>query len=318
MDDKATAWHNFSWDYRAARVLQIANKIDIFTTLSDKEMSLDELAQKCHSKPDLTERLLIACTSMGLLDKKENRYRNTELSKAYLVRGQKFYQGNIIAHSAKVWSFWSNLDNEIWLESPPKVTEADEHRNFIMGMHNIALAGRADALIENIDLSGRKKLLDVGGGPGTYSITACRRFPKLKAVVFDLPETIVIANEVIDAEGMQDRVTTRAGSWETDTFGENNDVVLLSNILHGSDSQAEIKLKKAYDSMVDGGLLLVQEFLLNDEKTGPLIPALFNVMVGTYSRCELLSTIKNAGFVNDKVVFSSEEIGFTWITAEKP
>jgi len=78
-----------------------------------------------------------------------------------------------------------------------------------------------------------------------------------------------------------------------------------------------MKLKKAYDSMVDGGLLLVQDFLLSDEKTGPLIPALFNVMVGAYSRCELLSLIEDAGFVNANIVVSSEEIGFTWMRAEK-
>ena len=318
MDDKATEWHDFSWEYRAARVLQIANKIDLFTALSDKEMSSEQLAQKCHTKPGLTEKLLIACTAMGLLNKRENRYGNTELSKTYLVRGQKLYQGNIIAHSAATWNFWNNLADEIWLESPPKVTEADEHRNFIMGMHNIAVAGRADAFIENIDLSGRNKLFDVGGGPGTYSIAACKRYPKLKAVVLDLPETVAIANEVIAAEGMQDRVTTRAGNWETDTFGEDNDVVLLSNILHGPGSKAEMKLKKAYDSMESGGLLLVQEFSLNDDKTGPLIPVLFNVMVGAYSGCELLLLIKKAGFVHAKVVASSEEIGFTWITAEKP
>jgi hypothetical protein len=318
MDDKTKTWHDFSWDYRAARVLQIANKIDIFTTLSNKEMSSEQIAQKCQTKPGLTEKLLIACAAMGLLDKRENQYRNTELSKTYLVRGQKLYQGNIIAHSTTMWNFWNNLEDEIWLEPAPKDKEADEHRNFIMGMHNIAVAGRAEAFIENIDLSGRKQLLDIGGGPGTYSIAACRRFPKLKAVVFDLPETIAIANEVIAAEGMQDRVTTKAGNWETDTFGEDNDVVLLSNILHGPDSKAETKLRKAYDSMVQGGLLLVQDFLLNDEKTGPLIPALFNVMVGTYSCCELLSIIKEAGFVHDKVVVNSEEIGFTWITAKKP
>lgn len=317
MDDKTTTWHDFSWDYRASRVLQIANKIDIFTTLSDKEMSSDQLAQKCRTKPDLTERLLIACTAMGLLDKRENQYRNTELSKTYLVRGQKLYQGNIIAHSATVWNFWSNLENEIWLEPAPGDKEGQEHRNFIMGMHNIAVAGRTDVFIENIDLSERTKLLDVGGGPGTYSIAACRRYPKLKAVVFDLPETIAIAKEVITKEGMKERVSTRAGNWDTDAFGENNYVVLLSNILHGSGSKAEMKLKKAYDSMVGGGLLLVQDFLLNDEKTGPLIPALFNMMVGAYSRGELLSLIKAAGFINDKVVVSSQEIGFTWITAEK-
>jgi hypothetical protein len=318
MDDKAKTWHDFSWDYRASRVLQIANRIDLFTTLSDKEMSSEQLAQKCRTKTGLTERLLIACTAMGLLSRHENRYRNTELSKIYLVRGQRLYQGDIIAHSAATWNFWNNLADEILLEPAPGDKEGQEHRNFIMGMHNIAVAGRTDVFIENIDLSERTKLLDVGGGPGTYSIAACMRYPKLKAVVFDLPETIVITNEVIAAEGMQDRVTTQAGNWETDTFGEDNDVVLFSNILHGSGSKAEMKLKKAYDSMVSGGLLLVQDFLLNDEKTGPLIPALFNVMVGAYSRCELLSLITEAGFIQDKVVVSSQEIGFTWITAEKP
>ena len=318
MDDMAKTLNDMSWDYRAARVLQIANETDIFTTLSDKEMSPDVLCQKCHTKPDITEKLLIACTAMGLLEKRGSRYKNTELAKTYLVRGQKLYQGNIIAHSATTWNFWNNLKDEIRIETAPKDDVKNEHRNFIMGMHNITVAGRAGIFTDNIDLSGRKKLLDVGGGPGTYSIAACSRFPKLKAVVFDLPETIAIAKEVIAGEGMQDRVTTQAGNWETDTFDEDNDVVLLSNILHGPGSKAEMKLRKAYDSMVDGGLLLVQDFLLNDEKTGPLIPALFNVMVGTYSRCELLSLIKGAGFEQARVVVSSQEIGFTWITAEKP
>jgi hypothetical protein len=318
MDNKATAWHDFSWDYRAARVLQIANKTDVFTTLSDREVSLEELCQKCRTKPDMTEKLLIACTAMGLLEKRGSQYKNTELAKTYLVRGRKLYQGNIIAHSAAVWNFWSNLEDDIRLESAPGDKQEDEHRNFIMGMHNIAVAGRADIFTENINLSGRKKLLDVGGGPGTYAIAACSRYPKLKAVVFDLPETIAIAKEVIAGEGLQDRVTTQAGSWETDTFGQDYDVVLLSNVLHGPGSNAETKLKKAYDSMVERGLLVVQDFLLNDEKTGPFIPALFNMMVGTYSRCELLSLIKGAGFVQAKVVINSEEIGFTWITAEKP
>jgi len=318
MDEKTKALNDISWDYRAARVLQIANKIDIFTALSDKEMSSEQLAQKCRTKPDMTEKLLIACTAMGLLQKRGSRYSNTELAKTYLVRGQKLYQGDIIAHAANTWNFWNNLEDEVRIESTPREEEKNEHRNFIMGMHNIAAAGRAEAFTNHIDLSGRRKLLDVGGGPGTYSIAACRRFPKLEAVVFDLPETIAIAKEVIDREGMQERVTTQAGSWETDTFGEGNDVVLLSNILHGPGSKAEMKLKKAYDSMVDGGLLLIQDFLLNDEKTGPLIPALFNVMIGAYSRCELLSMIKEAGFIRPVVVVSSQEIGFTWITAEKP
>ena len=318
MNDKVTALYDLSWGYRAARVLHVANKIDIFTALSDREMPLEELCQKCRTKPDMTEKLLMACTAMGLLEKRGRRYKNTELAKTYLVRGRKLYQGNIIAHSGTVCNFWNSLEDEIRITAAPKDKQADEHRNFIMGMHNIAVAGRAEVFTDSIDLAGRRKLLDVGGGPGTYSIAACRRYPQLKAVVFDLPETIAIAKEVIAKEGMQDRVSTQAGNWETDIFGEDNDVVLLSNVLHGPGSKAEVKLKKTYDSMVHGGLVVVQDFLLNDEKTGPLIPALFNIMVGAYSRCELLSIIKEIGFTKAMVVVSSQEIGSTWITAEKP
>ncbi|MHC4543075.1 MAG: methyltransferase [Planctomycetota bacterium] len=318
MNDEVTMLYNLSWGYRAARVLHVANEIDLFTTLSDKEMTLEEISQKCSTKPDMTEKLLMACTAMGLLEKGGSRYKNTKLSNTYLVRGQELYQGDIIAHSGTVCNFWNSLEDEVRVTARPEKKPEDEHRNFIMGMHNITVAGRADVFINNIDLAGRRKLLDVGGGPGTYSIAACRRYPELGAVVFDLPETISITKEVIAREGMQDRVSTQEGNWDTDAFGEGNDVVLLSNVLHGSGSKAEMKLKKAYDSMVDGGLLLVQDFLLNDEKTGSLIPALFNIMVGAYSSRELLSIIKETGFVNAAVVVSSQEIGFTWITAEKP
>ncbi|MHC4691183.1 MAG: methyltransferase [Planctomycetota bacterium] len=318
MNDKVSMLYDLSWGYREARVLDVANEIDLFTTLSDREMTLEEICQSCQTKPEMTEKLLIACTAMDLLEKRGSEYKNTEFSNTYLVRGRELYQGDIIAHIGLVCNFWNGLEDEVRINARPEKKPEDEHRNFIMGMHNIAVTGRAEAFINNIDLRGRRKLFDVGGGPGTYSMAACRRYPQLRAVVFDLPETIAIAKEVIAREGMQDRVSTRAGDWETDAFGEGNDVVLLSNILHGPGSKAEMKLRKAYDSMVDGGLLLVQDFLLNDEKTGPLIPALFNIMVGAYSNRELLSIVKETGFVDAEVVVVSQEIGFTWITAKRP
>jgi hypothetical protein len=78
-----------------------------------------------------------------------------------------------------------------------------------------------------------------------------------------------------------------------------------------------MKLKKAYDSMADGGLVVIQEFLLNDKKTGPLVSALFNVMVGAYSKTELISVVESAGFTNAELVASSEQLGSNWVTARK-
>jgi len=312
------ALYDLMWGYRAARVLQVANQLDIFTILSENAMTSEQICQRCQSKAGPTQKLLIACTAMGLLETKADSYKNTELSDTYLVRGRRLYQGDIIAHSASVWQFFNKLPDLMKSEPEPVDIKPADHRNFIMGMRNIAVAGRAQMFIDSVDLTGRKKLFDVGGGPGTYSITACKRYPQLKAVVFDLPETILITKELIAEEKLQHRITVRPGDWQIDDFGENNDVVLLSNVLHGPDSNAKMKLKKAFHSMVPGGLLVIQEFLLNDNKPGPLIPALFNVMVGAFSRTQLLSIIEKAGFCEPDVVADCQQVGATWITANKP
>lgn len=318
MKNDVTTLSNLMWQYRAARVLQVANDLDIFNVISNGPMTAQEISQKCRTKLELTEKLLIACTAMGLLKKQQDRYENTDLAKTFLLPASELYQGNIIAHCAAVWDFWHSLPDEIRLEKSRKGKSAQPHRNFITAMRDVAVIGRAQMMVDNVDLTGRKKLLDVGGGPGTYSIAFAKRYPDLKAVVFDIPETIAITKEFIAREKVQDSVITRQGSWDTDTFGEGNDVVLLSNVLHGPDSKAEMKLKKACDSMVKGALLIVQDFLLNDEKTCPLIAALFNVMVGAFSKSELLGLIKEAGFVNARLVIESQEHGSALITAEKP
>jgi hypothetical protein len=317
MDDKLAKIYDLAWAYRAARVLQVANELDIFSAITDRQLSAGEIAEQVHCKGEMIEKLLIACVAMGLLEKTSAGYSNTELSEAYLVAGRPLYQGDIISHAATVWRFWDTLGEQTLLDPGDPSKKRDEHRSFIMGMHNIAVTGRVRMFTDAVDLSGRRRLFDVGGGPGTYSISACKLYPDLTAVVFDMPEAAAIAREVIAKEGLQDRVSVQEGDWDTDGFGENNDVVLMSNVLHGPASKARMKLRKAHDSLVGGGLVVIQEFLLNNERTGPLIPALFNIMVGAYSEGELLSLLEEEGFAETKVVCSSEELGCGWIQAIK-
>ena len=222
-----------------------------------------------------------------------------------------------------MWRFWNDLESSVrgeeggWVYTPLGEPAARSHRDFILAMHNMAMAGRAAALADLVDLRGRRTLMDVGGGPGTYAMALCERWPDLRATVFDLPETIAIAREVIGRLGMTDRVGTLVGDWDKNEFGEGNDAVLLSNIMHGSASGAEMKLAKAARSLVPGGLLIIQEFLLNAEKTGPLIPALFNVMVGAFSEPELTARVAAAGFTDIRVLPMPATAGTTLVTAIK-
>lgn len=317
MNSELSYLNDLTWAYRASRVLQTAVKLKLFTHLENQPQSCDQLAWLCSAKPELLQKILIACCAMNLLKADNGVYSNTELSQTYLVEGKPLYQGNIISHAARVWDFWDELPNEIF-STPPQEPPDQPHRDFILGMRDITAGGRGQIFSDHIDLTGRKKLFDVGGGPGLYSILACQKYPDLTATVFDLSETVAIAKQFIEQANLSHRISGCEGNWDTDSFGSGNDVVLFSNVLHGPISDAAQKLQKAFQSLESGGMVAIQEFALNDAKTGPLIPALFNVMVGAYSKNELIELLSQTGFIDARIVVESETIGCTWITATKP
>jgi hypothetical protein len=222
--------------WQPARALMAANRLDFFTALGDEALTAEEVAVRCATHPRSTRLLLNACAALGILEKEGPRYRNSPEAKDSLVRGKPNYIGDMIAHHEDLWQAWSKLHEAV--RSNHRVVErygAAEgprvHRNFIIAMHNRAMR-IAPLLAEALDLTGRRQLFDVGGGPGTYSISLVQRYPGLRAIVFDLPPTIEIAKTIIAEFGVANLITTRAGDYFRDDFDQGNDVILLSNILH--------------------------------------------------------------------------------------
>lgn len=303
------------WSFRASRVLQIANRMGIFDLLSRGNLSSWEIAEKCGSDLEMTEKILIACASLKLIELENGKYSNSQLANRYLVKDSHFYQGNWIEHAYNLWDYWSRIGEHIGGTAEEK--PQDKHRTFIMAMHDLAMGGEAEELANHVDLKGKRRLFDVGGGPGTFSIILCQHYPQLKAVLFDLPETIKIAREVIDKWGMSHKIETREGDWNRDDFGKNHDVMLMSNVLHGPESGGEMKLRKAYRSMVSGGLLMIRDFILDENKTGPVSPAMFNMMVGAYSIDEITDLLIGVGFEDVKELSISHKT-HSIIVAQKP
>lgn len=180
--------------------------------------------------------------------------------------------------------------------------DEEMRKSFLLGMHNLAsqLAPRVATIV---DFSGCHRLLDLGGGPGTYSIHFCLRNPALSATVFDLPTTRNFAEECVGCFGLSERISFYPGDFAIDELPSGFDAVWLSHILHSEgETQCLALLRKAAASLEPGGRLLVQEFILADEKDAPLFPALFslNMLVGTpqgraYSRGELVALLAAAG-----------------------
>jgi cyclopropane fatty-acyl-phospholipid synthase-like methyltransferase len=140
--------------------------------------------------------------------------------------------------------------------------------------------GPGRELADHLDLGGRTRLLDVGGGPGTYAILLAEQNPALSCVVFDLPDVVEIADEIIARHGLADRVSTMAGDYSSDDLPRGFQVALVSNVLHQEDwDSCRRILDQAYASVEPGGLLVVHAMFLNDRGDGPVWPALHNLLM---------------------------------------
>lgn len=281
-------------------------KLGIFSVLGDVSLTAEQVAQRLNGSADGVERLLNALTAMQLLVKSENRFACTPSARRLLAKDSSAYLGHIIMHHHHLMESWARLDQSVQSglsnRERSSVEPAEWRESFLMGMFNMAMA-LAPRMAETLDLSSRRRLLDLGGGPGTYAIHFCLHNPDLKATVFDLSSTRPFAEKTIARFNLSDRIAFAAGDYHTDEIPGRYDVAWLSHILHaeGSDACANI-IRKTVSALETGGIVIIHEFILNDSMDGPLFPALFslNMLLGTssgrsYSQQQLMDMLKTAG-----------------------
>jgi len=153
-------------------VLTTAVRLKIFTILSDKLMSVEEISSHCQSLPLFIKSLLDACVSMGLINLKSDKYLNSHFSRVYLIEGEAYYVGDFIQllynesrQSNKLYEIVKNGEN-----FTDEQNTKEDHRTFIKGMNNLGMLGEVDALLHSVDLSGCQLMVDAGGGSGLYSV----------------------------------------------------------------------------------------------------------------------------------------------------
>jgi hypothetical protein len=292
-----------SGGYWSTCALHAGVKLDLFSHAG----TASELAQATASDARGVEMLLNALTALGLMEKKGGRYAATTFAAEYLSRTSPRYLGYIIMHHHNLMAGWSRLDESVRSGAPfrGRVShDADdaERESFEMGMFNLAMLN-APRIVSGVDLPGRLRLLDLGGGPGTYAIHFCQANPQLKATVYDLPTTRRFAEKTIASFGLGDRITFQEGDFISDDVPGGFDVAWLSHILHGEGPEGcAVILRRAVAALEPGGMLMVQEFILDDSMDGPLFPALFslNMLLGTpqgrsYSQRQLEAMMTAAG-----------------------
>lgn len=286
-------WSGF-W---SARVVITANNLRVFDHLGPARTAA-ETAGMLETDGRGTEILLDALTGLGLLKKSAGKYRNAPLANRFLVKGSPYYMGDIIRHADTLWQNWSQLDETVRSGRPAR--RAHDHEAFIRGMHDLARF-RAREVIRAIGLKGVGRALDLGGGPGTYSMEMAKR--GVSATLFDLPETVRIARELVREAGVED-VAFAGGDFLVDDIGSGYDLVFISQVLHAYPEEENVRLlAKARAALNPGGRVVIQEFYIDGSRTFPAQSALFavNMLVNTeggrcYAPEEMRRWLARAGF----------------------
>ncbi|MEA3427786.1 MAG: methyltransferase [Thermodesulfobacteriota bacterium] len=295
-----------SVQYWATCTLHAAVKLDLFTAIGEKQLSGEDIAQKLNVSKEGAGRLFNALAAMNLLEKKDNKFSNTHAGKTFLSKDSPKYIGHIITHHHHLVDSWSKLDQAVSTGEPVRArvsrTSPEWRESFLMGMFNIGMS-IAPLLADKIDLSERRHMLDLGGGPGTYAIHFCLKNSLLKATVCDFHTTRPFAEKTIEKFGLTDRIDFMDGNYVEEGIEGVYDVAWLSNILHGEGQKdCQRIIEKTVSALEPGGMIIVHDFILNNTMDGPLVPALFslNMLLVTpagqsYSEKQITDMLAKAG-----------------------
>ena len=313
-------------------ILRAGIKFDLFSFLEGNALTSNDVARRIGAAPRYVQAFLESCVVLDLLEKRGDAYSNSPLASKFLVKGGKEYVGDHALHHTNTWASWGRLD-EVIREGKTLlpyetgyVNAATYWTDYMMGQHNRAASGQAHYLVGSVDLRSRRNLLDLGGGAASYSIALCGANSHLRAVVVDSKEPLRIAKPLVDEHRLRGQITLLEGDFYHTELGTDYDVVLISGVvLIKSEEDCRRLLKVAYDALLPGGMVIVQDYMRIDHSPERArLDTLENMYVmvafdpGAADREgeEVASWLHDTGFRNPKMIPLPTSLAL--ITAEKP
>lgn len=294
--------------FQKSRIFLTAYELGIFTFLGDTAQRSEDIAERLGADPRATDRLLNALCAIGLVEKSNNTFSNTPAAARFLVAGTSDYLAGFM-HTVHLWDTWSTLTDAVREGTivAGRTTGDRWLSAFIAAMHDRGMK-QAPASIAGLDLTGVTRVLDVGGGSGAYAVAFVRSGQGIRATVVDLPSVIPLTRSYVDKEGLLDRIEFREGDYKRDSLGSGYDIAFLSAVVHSnSDAENRALLVKCAASVLPGGQVVVQDFIMDPDRTSPAHGTFFalNMLVGTaegdtYTEAEIRGWMEEAGLVEIK------------------
>ena len=264
--------------FMRAKHLFAASELGIFETLGERPASIDELAGRL-GIPRRTIRIVAdAVTALGLLERHGDEYRNSELAQTYLSGRGPLDMRYFIR-------FWNRLSYRRWLGLEDSIRNGkgvagefnfttEEQKIFSEGVEAFS-AAHANALAATYDFSRHRRLLDLGGGTGSFLRAIMSGYPQLECTLFELPGAAAVAHQRLAADPTAPQFKVTQGDFLKDVLPEGYDAVLLAHVVHVLVPKQNLQLlRQARKAVTVGARLLAVDFWMNPTHTQPVMGAL--------------------------------------------
>jgi hypothetical protein len=313
-----------------------AIELELFSHIARGADTLDKLSAALGMESEKADRLLTACKAMDLVREVEGRLVNMSDVERYLSKDARTYFGDYLVYIARRdYADWDNVAVNLTAEDDGDsrdersyttyLQDPEEARRFTVAGFEASI-GLGHKLAKEYDFSRFGHWLDIAGGSGCYAIAACERNPALRVTIMDQPNVVVIAQEFIAKYELGARIDTTVGNFLETPFPGGHDLASYITPLQGYMPDEIISvLRRSLDALKPGGEMLIIDYMLEDDKTGPLDPAFVNlagVRRGRYlgrvnTGAEWCQFLAEAGYVDASARwFTPHQLGL--ITARKP
>jgi hypothetical protein len=307
-----------SWGYAPPLIIQAAVKHRLFDLLDASPKTAPQLAQESGASLRGVTAICNALVGLQFLARTGDCYQLTPESATFLVSSKPAYHGAFFHHvSTQLIPNWLDINKVVKTGQPVAPVNAEKagtefFADFVEGIFPLSYAA-AKALGEHLGLSKAKdpvSVLDLAAGSGVWGIALAEQSPQVRVSAVDWPPVLAVTERVARRHGVADRVTGISGDLLKVRFGKNHHVATLGHILHSEGAARSRRLlKKTFKALAPGGTIAIMEFLVNHDRTEPVVGLLFavNMLINTdkgdaFSFEEISGWLCEAGFINPRLL----------------
>jgi ubiquinone/menaquinone biosynthesis C-methylase UbiE len=301
------------WGFAAPLTLEAAVKHGVFDTLDERAKTLDEITKATGASKRGLRAILNTLVAIEVLAKNGELYSLTPESSAFLVSHKPAFQGAILRHiSTQLLPAWLKLSDVVKTGRPAasvnqESTGAEFFAEFVESIAPLG-AGAAAVLADHLfsNLQAPASVLDIAAGSGIWGITMAKKSPKVSVTAVDWAGVIPITRRCAEKAAVSDRFRFVEGDLKDADFGQGHSLAILGAILHSEgEARSRALLKKVHGALKPGGVVMISEFIPDEDRRGPVMPVMFaiNMLVNTdegdtFTYSEMSAWLAEAGFTN--------------------